>query len=99
MVHGKMNAMKSATVSIDQAGRIVLPKPLRDRFHLMAGDRFQIAVENDTIRLTPVRNAPTLVKKDGWWVHQGVPSAPLAPAVEWLREERTQKLIRIGRDE
>jgi AbrB family looped-hinge helix DNA binding protein len=95
MVHGKINAMKSTTVSIDQAGRIVLPKPLRDRFNLMAGDCLQVAVENETIRLRPVRNTPALIRKRGWWVHQGVPSTPLAAAVELLREER----MRIGREE
>lgn len=90
--------MKSTTVSIDKAGRIVLPKPLRERFHLMAGDCLQIAVENENIRLTPMGSTPALVRKQGWWVHRGVPSTPMAPAVEMLREERMQEFMRAGRD-
>ena len=98
MVYGKINTMKSTTVSIDKAGRIVLPKPLRERFHLMAGDCLQIAVENGNIRLTPMGSTPALVRMRGWWVHRGVPSTPLTPAVEALREERMLELARIGRD-
>jgi AbrB family looped-hinge helix DNA binding protein len=88
--------MKSNLVSIDKAGRIVLPKRLRERFNLMAGDSLQIFVENDNIRLTPMGNTTALIKKRGRWVHQGIPSAPLAPAVEMLREERMQQLMRKG---
>jgi AbrB family looped-hinge helix DNA binding protein len=45
--------MASMMVTIDRAGRVVIPKELRDRLMLGADAELDIDVEGDTIRLTP----------------------------------------------
>lgn len=86
----------SATVSIDKAGRIVVPKPLRERFRLRPGARLELEVHGDHLRLIPLDRGPALVKQDGWWVHEGVPDrgTDLAEAVKRHRRERLEDLRR-----
>ncbi|MFW5876689.1 MAG: AbrB/MazE/SpoVT family DNA-binding domain-containing protein [Myxococcota bacterium] len=91
-----VNAMGSSTITIDKAGRLVLPKALRDRFRLRPGSRLEIAVRDDHLELRPVDQQPALVKVEGWWVHQGMPDdeEALLNAVERNREERLEDLGR-----
>jgi AbrB family looped-hinge helix DNA binding protein len=85
-----------STLSIDKAGRLVLPKPLRDRFRLRAGSHLEIEVHEDHLRLVPVEREPALVRRDGWWIHQGRPDGDvdLAEAVVRHRRERLEDLAR-----
>lgn len=54
-------------VTIDRAGRIVIPKDIRDRMSLAADAELEIAAEGDEIRLTPVRvRSRHVVEIDGW---------------------------------
>jgi AbrB family looped-hinge helix DNA binding protein len=66
----KMPLMAS-TVSIDKAGRLVLPKPLRDKLELEAGDDLLVESEGDEIILRPVRPEALFARKQGIWVHNG----------------------------
>ncbi|MCL2092194.1 MAG: AbrB/MazE/SpoVT family DNA-binding domain-containing protein [Micrococcales bacterium] len=45
------------TVTVDRAGRVVIPKDARDRLQLGPDAELDLAVEGDSIRLTPVRRA------------------------------------------
>ena len=57
----------SMLVTIDRAGRIVIPKDIRDRLSLAADAELEIAAEGDEIRLTPVRlRSRRVVEIDGW---------------------------------
>lgn len=47
--------MASMLVSIDRAGRVVIPKELRDRLALEPDSELEIDADGDGIRLTPVR--------------------------------------------
>ena len=58
----------NATLTIDKAGRVVLPKPVRDELQLTAGDSLELEVSEDQIVLRPVRNTAGLRKKLGIWV-------------------------------
>ena len=58
----------NATLSIDKAGRLVLPKPVREQLQLAAGDSLELESSEDQIVLRPVRGAGTLRKKKGIWV-------------------------------
>lgn len=58
-------------VRVDRAGRVVLPKPLRDRLGLGAGSRLEIDVHDGDLRLRRLDAGPVLVQKRGWWVHLG----------------------------
>ncbi len=57
-----------ARVTIDKAGRVVLPKTLRDELHLSPGDTLDLSVEDEQVTLRPRRTAPPLQKERGVWV-------------------------------
>lgn len=56
------------SVTIDEAGRLVIPKPLRERFGLTAGTRLHIEAEEGRLLLSPERPGPRLVERDGFLV-------------------------------
>ncbi len=51
---GKM-AFMNATTEIDKAGRIVVPKKMRDALHLVPGTRVTLKQEGDAIQIAPER--------------------------------------------
>lgn len=57
----------SQTIPIDKAGRIVIPKGIRERIGVDASTRFEVGVVLGRIELVPVRNAEAskLVRKNG----------------------------------
>jgi AbrB family looped-hinge helix DNA binding protein len=85
-----MNAM-TTTLTIDRAGRLVLPKPVRDELQLSAGDSLELESSEDQIVLRPVRGAATLRKKQGVWVMRT--GKPLSAKVvnETIRKVRNER--------
>lgn len=82
------------TISIDKAGRVVLPKPLRERFRLKEGDALSLEVKGDAIELRPAKTGK-LVRVNGVLVYAG--TTPLPSSVDFVadaREERISDLIR-----
>jgi len=77
-------------ITLDKAGRVVLPKPLRDEMQLSPGDTFQLESEGERITLRPVRPKATLKKECGVWVYQGAASDMSIPDV--LDREREKRL-------
>jgi AbrB family looped-hinge helix DNA binding protein len=78
-------------LTLDKAGRIVLPKPLRDELRLEAGDTLEVESSSDVITLRPTRGNAQLRKKRGIWVYRsGEPlsQAAVDKAVEEVRRER-----------
>lgn len=65
--HGKIDAM-TTTLTLDKAGRVVLPKPVREELQLAAGDSLELESSEDQIVLRPVRGAGSLRKEQGIWV-------------------------------
>ena len=63
------NGMK---VLIDRSGRIVVPKPLRERFGFRPDSEIDVVEGPDGLLLRPQQEKPSMVKVDGFWVHQGV---------------------------
>jgi AbrB family looped-hinge helix DNA binding protein len=59
-----------AYLTVDKAGRIVIPKPLRDELGLEPGDPLQLEGEHDRIVLRPVRESIPIRKEDGVWVYR-----------------------------
>ena len=78
------------TIKVDKAGRIVLPKPVRERFHLREGSELEIEERSDGLTLKPVEQRSSIVQEDGIWVHLGkVPRGfDWGSIVEAIREER-----------
>jgi AbrB family looped-hinge helix DNA binding protein len=82
-----------ARLTIDSAGRVVLPKPLRDELHLAPGDTLELESSGERILLRPVRAAAPLNTEQGVWVFRT--NQPLAASVV----DDTLRKIREERDE
>lgn len=59
--------MASMMVSIDPAGRIVVPKDIRQRLGLIANTEFELTVEGEELRLTPRHRRRRVVMSDDGW--------------------------------
>ena len=68
MVYGIVHAMN---IRIDGAGRIVLPKRVRERFRLKAGATLELEELPDGLVLRPIEQSPAIVRRDGLWVYLG----------------------------
>jgi AbrB family looped-hinge helix DNA binding protein len=58
------------TIPMDRAGRIVLPKQIRDRLCLHEGDRLELESEGDQITLRIPKGATPLCREQGVWVYR-----------------------------
>jgi AbrB family looped-hinge helix DNA binding protein len=71
--HGKMVLM-NATVEMDKAGRLVVPKKMRDALHLCAGDRLSMVLDGEKLILAADRGRRGMYRDRGWLVYDsGVP--------------------------
>ena len=60
-------------VTMDRAGRVVIPKDVRERLGLQPDTEYELTIEGDEIRLSPVRRrGRRVVEVDGWPVLAGV---------------------------
>jgi AbrB family looped-hinge helix DNA binding protein len=92
--------MKNETIHIDKAGRVVIPKPLRDQFNLLPGDKLRLSVEGDGFRLAPAESGGDLVRKGSVLVFTGDFAEPITNAKvnEILAEDRGRGIpARTGR--
>ena len=82
------------TLKIDKAGRVILPKPVRDRLGLRAGADVEMVETRDGIVLRPAERKPSLVSRGSLLVHTGeLPSGyDITKAVEDDRDERMRKV-------
>jgi AbrB family looped-hinge helix DNA binding protein len=55
----------NTTVEIDKAGRIVVPKKLRDALHLTPGTRLTVERSGDSLLLMPSADVAQLVIENG----------------------------------
>jgi len=80
-------------LTLDKAGRVVLPKPLRDRLQLAPGDTLHLEEEGDRITLRPLRQTVMLKKELGVWVYQGESSdASIPELIDRDRENRNRAI-------
>lgn len=78
-------------VTIDRAGRIVIPKPLRVALRLEPGDELEVNTSGEEITLKPVRVETPLVKEQGIWVYRTgrqVQRDTLLQLIDQVRDER-----------
>jgi AbrB family looped-hinge helix DNA binding protein len=75
---------------IDKAGRIVLPKPLRERLRFKPETGIEVTEQPEGVFLKRAQEAPSMSKVDGLWVHHGKPEAGADwdRIVEDTRDER-----------
>jgi len=93
MVCAIINGMK---LLIDRSGRIVVPKRLRERLGFRPDSEVEVVEEPRGLLLRPLVEKPSMIKVDGFWVHQGVAE----PGINWdrvvddVREERIQSVLK-----
>ena len=85
-------------ISIDRAGRVVVPKQFRDRFNLVAGTQLEIEASGDGLQLRKVVSEPTLIRKKGFLVHHGTTRSPIDVAA-FIRAEREARGLQIAADD
>ena len=78
----------STVVTLDKAGRVVIPKTVRDELHLSAGDSLELESGGEGVTLRPVRSASTMRKKQGVWVFHGRHTISAATTDRLTRELR-----------
>jgi len=85
----------STTVEIDKAGRIVVPKSLRDALHLVPGTRLKIERSGDTLTLEQDFPEPRLEMIDGLWVMTGGPpvNMDIPELIRQGYEERHKRIM------
>jgi len=80
---------------IDKAGRIVVPKKLRDVLHLRPGTRLLVRQEGETIVIQPESKPRGLYMKKGTLVYDAGPG-PAADVVEWIAEDRDARMKHLS---
>jgi AbrB family looped-hinge helix DNA binding protein len=81
-------------VHMDSAGRVVLPKKVRERFRLRGGDTLALEMKSDAIELRPQQSGSRLERVNGILVF--VSEAPLPEGSDFVAESRDERLDEIG---
>ncbi len=90
------NAIVTTTITLDKAGRVVLPKPIRDELQLGPGDVLELEVSDERLILRPARGNARMRKKRGVWVlHGGAPisAETVRDTIRRVRDERERKIL------
>ena len=83
------------TLKMDQAGRVILPKPVRDRLGLHEGSNLEMMETPEGVMLKPAEHRPSLVKKQDLWVHTG--RLPVGfDIVRAIRDDRGDRIRKLA---
>ena len=93
MAYGIVNGME---LKIDKAGRIVVPKHLRERLGFKPDKDLEAIEQPEGVLLKRVEQRPPMVKVDGLWVHLGSaePGANWERILEDVRERRIESVLK-----
>lgn len=84
----------NAIAEIDKAGRLVVPKKMRDALHLVPGTRLTLQQEGEAIVLRQEAAPRGLYMKNGTWVHDsGLP--PSRDVRDWIEADRDARMQAI----
>ena len=81
----------TTTLTLDKAGRVVLPKPVRDEMQLQPGDSLELESSEDRIVLRRRRDGAGLQKKQGIWVFSTGEPISAEATDETLRQMRRER--------
>ena len=90
------NGTVIAKVTIDKAGRVVLPKALRDELNLSEGDTLDLTLDGEQVTLRPARTEPPLQKERGVWVLRTGEPLTAQDTRDALHAMRAQRARRHG---
>jgi AbrB family looped-hinge helix DNA binding protein len=80
--------------TIDRAGRVVIPKAIRERAGLEPGMELEVSVDSGRVELTPVGPQGRVVYEDGlpyWEPPPGTRPFTLEELNEWIRTDREER--------
>ena len=82
------------TLTIDRAGRVVIPKPVRDKLGLRAGSTLEMLETPEGVTLKPADRKSPLAMERGFLVitSELPPGYDMTNAVEEEREARYRKI-------
>jgi len=94
MVYAIYAIMNGMTINVDSAGRIVLPKHIRERLRIHSGCALSLEESAEGILLRPIRRRASLILKRGLLLHTGEAAKGYdwGRIVEDQREERIQDI-------
>jgi AbrB family looped-hinge helix DNA binding protein len=87
-------------LTIDRGGRIVIPKPLREKLNLVPGDSLELESAGEQITLRPLRGTAPLKKEHGVWVFragQSLAASSTDEMLQQIREERDSNNLGKGK--
>ncbi|HEX3820139.1 MAG TPA: AbrB/MazE/SpoVT family DNA-binding domain-containing protein [Candidatus Sulfotelmatobacter sp.] len=90
----------NTTLTVDKAGRVVLPKPVRDKLQLRAGDSLELESSGEQIVLRPVRGKAPMRLKDGIWVFglgEPISAKSVNEIIRQVRDERSELALHPAR--
>ena len=83
-------------ISIDQAGRVVIPKRAREALGIGPGDTLDMTFDAEGLTLRPERHTVSLHKERGVWVFRSgvtLSQEEANAAVDSLRAQRTSEQV------
>ena len=81
-------------ITLDRAGRVLIPKSLRRELRLGEGDTLHLESAGDQITLRPVRQEGLLKKEQGVWVFQSEPvDVSIPDLIDRVRAQRSMDLL------
>ena len=83
--------MMITTLTIDKAGRVVLPKPVRDSLQISPGDSLELESSEDQIILRPARGQGRIYKKQGMWVFDSGQPLTADVVTQTIRRVRAER--------
>jgi AbrB family looped-hinge helix DNA binding protein len=83
----------ASTISIDRAGRLVVPKSLRQRLGLVGGGKLRMWEEDGRLLMERVPDETVLVEDGGLLLCGGRLEGDFA-SIDDLRDERIDELVR-----
>jgi len=83
-------------LKIDQSGRIIFPKRLRERLGLKPDMELEAVEKPGGVLLRLVEQQPSMVQVDGLWVHRGTAKlgANWGRFLDGVLEERIQSVLK-----
>jgi len=86
-----MMARTTGKLTLDKAGRVVLPKPLRAKLNLSPGDVREVEAKGDRITLHAIRRTPALQEERRIWVLRSGEKLPVLVTDEAARLVRGER--------